>query len=58
MANLRKAALKKEAINILKLTGTVTIVFNTKEVKTVNNPVSLNRQFELSEYFDGIKEVK
>jgi len=50
--------LKKVAAKMLKEKGSVTLIFGTDETKVVNNIKSLNRMFELAEFFDGVKKIK
>ena len=50
--------LKKMAVKVLKEKGSVTLIFGTDEIKVVDNIKSLNRMFELAEFFDGIKKIK
>ena len=50
--------LKKLAAELLKAQGSITIIFGTDEIKVVDNIKSLNRMFELAEFFDGIKKIK
>jgi len=50
--------LKKMAVEMLKEKGSITMVFGTDETKVVNNIKSLNRMFELAEFFDGVKKIK
>jgi hypothetical protein len=50
--------LKKMAVKALKEKGSVTLIFGTGEIKVVDNIRSLNRMFELAEFFDGIKKIK
>ena len=50
--------MEKQAKEILKLKGKVTVVFNCGDSKTVNNMISLKQQFDFAEFFDGVKEVR
>jgi len=49
---------KKQAKEILKQKGKVTVVFNCGDSKTVDNEVSLKQQFDFAEFFGGVKEVR
>ena len=55
---IKMKELKKVAAEMLKEKGSITMVFGTDEIKVVNNIKSLNRMFELAEFFDGVKKIK